>query len=140
VLETLVVSQGMEVRPDEAVKLTGADLSGARVTARFHFADLRGADLSGLHASADMRNQSMGLIRTEFTSADLSGATLVGAGLGRVDFKFAKLKGADFRNADLTHADFSGADLTGADFSGATLTGAVFDSALLTNVKGLDLP
>lgn len=137
VLETLVVSEGLEVRPDEATRFVGAILAGARVTARFHLADMRGADFSGLKASADMRNQSMGLIRTEFTGARLTGADFSDAELGRVDFKFAKLQGADFTRADLTRADFAGADLTGADFTGAITTGTVFDSADLTGVTGL---
>ena len=35
VLETLVVSAGMETLPEEAAKFVGANLSGAKVTARF---------------------------------------------------------------------------------------------------------
>jgi uncharacterized protein YjbI with pentapeptide repeats len=138
VLETLVVSESMEVRPDEATKFVEATLAGAKVTARFHLADMRGADFSRLKASADMRNQSMGLIRTEFTGALLTGANFSEAELERVDFKFAKLQDADFTKADLTRADFAGADLTGADFTGAITTGTVFDSAVLAGVKGLE--
>jgi len=53
-LETLVVSAGMETLPDEAAKFVGANLSGAKVTARFSLDDMRDADLSHLRASADM--------------------------------------------------------------------------------------
>ena len=44
-LETLVVSAGMETLPDEAAKFVGANLSGAKLTARFSLDDMRDADL-----------------------------------------------------------------------------------------------
>ena len=52
VLEALVVSEGMEIRPEEANTFVGADFSGAKVTARFHLADMRGAKLSGVRGLA----------------------------------------------------------------------------------------
>jgi len=73
-LETLVVSAGMETRPEEAATFVGANLSGAKLMARFSLYDMRGANLSGVHGSADMRNQSMGLIRADFSRANLAGA------------------------------------------------------------------
>ena len=110
ILETLVASAGMETQPDEAAKFVGADLSGAKVTARFSLDDMRGANLSHLKASADMRNQSMGLIRTDFSRANLADVNFEGAELAYVNFEFAKLQHANFSGADLSNADFAGAD------------------------------
>ena len=140
VLETLVVSAGMETRPEEAARFVGANLSGAKVTARFSLDDMHGANLSRLQASADMRNQSMGLIRTDFSRANLADANFEGAALAHVNFEFAKLQRANFSGADLSDADLAGADLTDANFSGAKTTGASFASASLTGVRGLSLP
>src|SRR4029077_2938513 len=52
-LETLVVSAGLQTLPQEAATFVGANLSGAKVTARFNLADMRGANLSHIRASAD---------------------------------------------------------------------------------------
>jgi uncharacterized protein YjbI with pentapeptide repeats len=49
--------------------LDGADLSGARVTANLTGARLVGALLTGANLSADMKNQSMGLMRAVLKSA-----------------------------------------------------------------------
>lgn len=136
-LETLVVSEGMETRPDEAARFAGADLSDARMVARFSLDDMQGANLSRVHAAADMRNQSMGLIRADFSRANLAGAKFTGAALGNASFEFAKLQHADFSGADVSDADFDGADLTDADFTRAKTDGASFDSAVLTGVRGL---
>ncbi|MBO0756162.1 MAG: pentapeptide repeat-containing protein, partial [Bradyrhizobiaceae bacterium] len=46
VLETLVVSAGLETHPEEAASFVGANLSGAKVIARFSLDDMRGANLS----------------------------------------------------------------------------------------------
>jgi uncharacterized protein YjbI with pentapeptide repeats len=92
VLETLIVSAGLETRPEEAASFVEANLSGAKVTARFSLDDMTGANLSHLRASADMRNQSMGLIRADFSRATLTGANFEGAALAHVNFEFAKLE------------------------------------------------
>lgn len=136
-LGILVVSHGMETKPDEAARFVGANLSDAHILARFQLDDMRGANLAHVMAAADMRNQSMGLIHTDFSSANLDGASFVGAQLAYASFRFAKLNGADFSGAGLQEADFSGAYLTGADFTGADTTGATFTSATLADVKGL---
>jgi uncharacterized protein YjbI with pentapeptide repeats len=140
VLETLIVSAGLETLPQEAASFVGANLAGAKVTARFSLDDMRGADLSHLRASADMRNQSMGLIRADFSRANLAGANFEGAALGRVNFEFAKLQRANFSEADLADADFAGADLTDADLTEAKTTGTNFNSAVLTGVRGFSPP
>lgn len=135
-LETLIVSAGMQTLPQEAATFVGANLSGAKVTARFNLDDMRGANLSHIQASADMRNQSMGLIRTEFSQANLNDANFEDAALAHVNFAFAKLARANFSGADLSYADFTGADLTDSDLTGANVTGAIFTQAVLKGVKG----
>ncbi len=135
-LETLVVSAGLQTLPQEAATFVGANLSGAKVTARFNLDDMRGANLSHIRASADMRNQSMGLIRTEFSQANLIDANFEGAALAHVNFAFAKLSRANFSGADLNHADLTGADLTDADLTGATTTRTDFTNAILQGTKG----
>ena len=85
-LETLAVSAGLQTVPQEAASFVGANLSGAKITARFNLDDMRGADLSHIRASADMRNQSMGLIRTELSQANLTDANFQGAALARANF------------------------------------------------------
>ena len=136
-LETLVVSAGMQTLPQEAATFVGANFSGARVTARFNLDDMHGADLSHIQASADMKNQSMGLIRTEFSQTNLNDANFEDAMLAHVNFEFAKLARANFSGADLSYADFTGANLTDADLTGANTTGAIFAQAVLKGVKGL---
>ena len=120
-LETLVVSAGLQTLPQEAASFVGANLSGAKLTARFNLYDMRGANLSHVRASADMKNQSMGLIRTEFSQANLTDANFQGAALARANFAFAKLLRANFSGADLTESDLSGAELFRADFTRARL-------------------
>jgi uncharacterized protein YjbI with pentapeptide repeats len=137
ILETLVVSAGLETKPTEAAKFVDADLSGARIMARFSLDDMHGANFSHAKMSADIRNQSMGLIHTDFTSANLRGANFSGAALGHVSFRFADLAGADLSAADLRDADLSGANLTGANLTGADATEADFDSAILKDARGL---
>ena len=138
VLETLVVSAGLQTTPAEAASFVNANLSGAHVMARFSLDDMRGANFSGAKMAADMRNQSMGLIHTDFSSAKLNGTNFAGAALGHVSFRFADLTGANLSGADLRRADFTGADLTGANLTGANATGADFDSARLKDALGLD--
>lgn len=123
VLETLVVSAGLQTTPAEAATFVEANLSGARIMARLSLDDMRGANFSRAKMAADMRNQSMGLIHTDFSSAKLSGANFSAAELGHVSFRFA----------DLTRANLTGADATGADFDGASLRNALG----LDAVKGL---
>lgn len=137
-MQTVVTSTGMDNTPDQAAIFVRADLSDASITVHFSFDDMRGANFSRAHMTVNMANQSMGLLRTEFMSANLDGADFTGAGLAHVTFRFAKLNDARFNGADLSTADFIGAYLTGADFTGANVQGATFESATLTAVKGLD--
>jgi uncharacterized protein YjbI with pentapeptide repeats len=137
-LQGLVVSSGLEINLAEAPSFKGANFTGARIIARFSRFDLSGADFSHAMLGADMKNQSMGLMRTDFAGANLAGANFAGADLGRASLRFANLTGANLTGARLTDADLSGADLTGADLSNADADGADFGNAILKDAKGLD--
>jgi quinoprotein dehydrogenase-associated probable ABC transporter substrate-binding protein len=132
--------------------LKEADLSGARLIGDLRRANLERAVLTKMDASADMKNQSMGLMRANLVSASLKGADLSGSDFSRADFSFSDLSGANLAGAKLSGADFSGTDLRGAnlagadlsgsklidtDFTGANLAGADFTAAVLRSVKGL---
>jgi uncharacterized protein YjbI with pentapeptide repeats len=124
-------------------QVRNADLSHADLTRAKSIGDFRGANLSGatlidLKGGADMKNQSMGLMRTVFTSANLEGANLRGADLGRARLDFAILRGADLTDAILTGSDFSGADVTGATIAGADFTNVDVSGAKLRQLKGED--
>jgi uncharacterized protein YjbI with pentapeptide repeats len=137
-VQGLVVASGMQTNPAEAPVFLRTRFVGARVIARFGGFDLRGADFTDARLAVDMRNQSMGIMRADFSSARLEGANFTRADLGRAWFRFARLQGARFTGASLLHVDFSGADLTGADLTGADATGADFGQAILTGAIGLD--
>jgi uncharacterized protein YjbI with pentapeptide repeats len=128
----------MENTPEQAATFVRADLSDSSITVHFSFYDMRGANFSRAHMTVVMANQSMGLLRSEFMSANLDGADFTSAGLGHVTFRFAKLNGARFNGADLDNADFAGAYLSGADFTDANVHDATFEGATLTGAKGLD--
>jgi uncharacterized protein YjbI with pentapeptide repeats len=118
--------------------LTGADLTGARAPAIFNDARIAGAVFREADLSADMRNQSMGLMRAVFQGADGQEADFTGAKLGRADLQFADLRGAVFRDADLSFADLGGADLTGADVTGTEFSEADVTSARLVGLIGAE--
>jgi uncharacterized protein YjbI with pentapeptide repeats len=134
----LVVSSGLDISPAEAAVFRGANFSGAHIIARLSRFDLSGANFANAKMGADMKNQSMGLMRADLSGSNLSGANFSGADLSRALMRFADLTGADLRNADLTGADLSGADLTDADLTGADATEADLGGAVLKNVRGLE--
>jgi uncharacterized protein YjbI with pentapeptide repeats len=134
----LVVSSGLENIPAEAPAFRDANFSGARIIARLSGFDLRGANFTDAKMGADMRNQSMGLMRADLSGAKLSGANFSGADLGRALMRFADLTGANLTDANLSGADLSGANLTRADLTGADLSDADLGGAVLTNARGLD--
>ena len=118
--------------------LRGADLTGARLAADFTRADLTGAVLRDADFSADMRNQSMGLMRGVLSNATADGADFSGARMMRADLEFGSFRGARFTDADLSMATLGGADLTGADVAGARFDGADLTSARLIDLEGAD--
>ncbi len=120
---SLFASQMQETNFDHA------DLSSARVAGDFSRAHLREAKLVKADLSADMKNQSMGLMRVVFRSADLEGADFEGADLARADLQFAKFRGANFSHADLSGSEAGGADFRGAIFNQTDLTGCDVTSA-----------
>jgi len=134
----LVVSSGLDVSPDEAPIFKAANFSGSRIIARLSRFDLSGANFTEAKMGADMRNQSMGLMRTDLSGANLAGANFTKADLSRAAMRFANLAGADLSGANLSGADLSGANLTGADLTGADATDADLGGAILTNVRGLE--
>ena len=134
VLETLVVSTGLETRPEEAVSFVAANLSGAKVTARFSLDDMREAKPFSSSRLALLLGTGR---RADFSRANLTGANFEGAALAHVNFEFAKLQHTNFSGADLSDADFAGADLTNADLTGANIARVDFNSAVLTGAKGL---
>jgi uncharacterized protein YjbI with pentapeptide repeats/rhodanese-related sulfurtransferase len=122
----------------QRTNLKHAKLDGARITANLKGANLSGASLREADMAADMKNQSMGLMRISLKSANLDGADLRGARAGRADIEFASLRGAQLQDADFTRAEFAGADLTGASIAGTNLTEADVASARLIELKGID--
>ena len=137
-LQGLVVSMGMETSAAQAPILPGADLSGARIVARLSWANMQGAKFVDALMGADMKNQSMGLMRAELSSANLAGADFSGADLRHALMRFTKLMGANLAGANLAKADLSGANLTDADLTGADVSDADFSQVVLTGARGLD--
>lgn len=115
--------------------LKRAKLDGARITANLSKADLSGASLRNADMAADMKNQSMGLMRAVLTSANLDGADLSGARAGRADLEFASLKGARLDGADFSHAALGGADLSEASVAGTVFRYADVAATTLTGLK-----
>lgn len=134
----LVVSSGLEISLAEAPIFKGAKFVGAHIIARLSRFDLSGADFTSAKMAPDLRNQSMGLMRTDLSGANLSGANFSKADLGFALLRFANLTGAVLAGANLAAADLSGADLTGADLTEVDATEADFGRAVLTNVRGLE--
>ncbi len=132
-----VVAQNLEARKGEIPIFKGANLTGARVQARFTGGDLEGAKFTGGDVSAHLNNQSMGLMHTEMGSANLAGADFSHANMGHADLSFADLHGANFAGADLARADLTGADASGADFGDANLDGTEMADTKLVGAKGL---
>jgi hypothetical protein len=93
------------------------------------------ANLSG----ANLSGASLG--RADLSRANLNGANLRDANLSRANLNGAYLNGADLRDANLSRANLSGADLIGTDLSRANLNGADLINADLShsNLNAADL-
>lgn len=132
-----VMSSTIDVTPAERPKFVGADLTKARVIARFSQTDMSFAKFTDARMGVDIKNQPMGQMRCDFSGAILTGADFTGADVNRALFRFANLTSTNFAGAKLFGADLSGADLTGANLSGADLTEADLDGTILKGAKGL---
>ena len=117
---------------------SGADFSRSRPIGDFKGANMSGATLVDLRGGADIKNQSMGLMRAVFTSVNLSGANLKGANLGRSRLDYANLADANLTDAVLMGSDLSGANLTGATVAGADFKNVDVSGARLLSLKGQD--
>jgi uncharacterized protein YjbI with pentapeptide repeats len=117
-------------------KLDGADLTGARIAGDLSRASMRGARLDRADLSADMRNQSMGLMRGILRSAKLDGASLADANLSRAVLEFASLRDASLKGASLNGSELAGADFLGADVADADFDGADVTSTRLVGLRG----
>jgi hypothetical protein len=95
----------------QGANLKGANLSGARLIGDLGRVNLEQAVLKGTDGAADMKNQSMGLMRANIVSAKLRGADLSGSDFSRADFSFSDLSGVNLAGATLVGAAFSGTDL-----------------------------
>src|SRR5436190_1441548 len=102
----------------QGANLKGANLSGARLIGDLRKANLEGSVLTKMDGAADMKNQSMGLMRANIVSANLRGADLSGSDFSRADFSFSDLSGANLAGTRLSGAEFSGTDLRGANLAG----------------------
>ena len=122
----------------EAADLSGANLSGTRIIGYLRGAKLVGATLTKANIGADPGNQSMGVMRATFISADLSGADFTGANLFKADFSHATLAGARSRAPNLSNSELVQTDLTRADLTGAKLAQANLDGADFTGAIGVD--
>ncbi len=144
---------GLDAAQMQKMRADGVDFSNARLAGDLSGASLRGAIFDKADLSADMKNQSMGLMRANIVSAKAIEADLSDSDFSRTDFSFSdlsrakmlrtKLFRADFSGANLSRADLSGADLRDAvfndtDLSGANLTNADLTGATARNVHGLD--
>jgi uncharacterized protein YjbI with pentapeptide repeats len=119
-------------------RLAGADLSGARVVANFEGANLEGAKLIDASMAPDMKNQSMGLMRTVFRSAVGDSAPVCGPDLARCHKEFAKVRDAVVVDVDFANARLGGIDLTGSDVRGMNVARANHASAKLRQLTGED--
>ena len=132
----------------QRARADGADFSRARIAGDLTGASLRGAKFIEANMAADMKNQSMGLMRAVLASAIAEGADFTAADLMSADLRYLHAAGADFSGASMQGADAAGADFTGAKWDGAKVSGLDLDSAridddaaaLLKDAKGLEAP
>ena len=124
--------------------LKGANFDNTRITANFKGADLTDASFRHSDLSADMKNQSMGLMGTVMTSTKLINVDFTGANLSRVDAEFARFNDAVLDDVNLSGSKLAGANLTGASVKNLDLEDADLDGTKLkslinaASIVGLD--
>jgi uncharacterized protein YjbI with pentapeptide repeats len=87
---------------------------------------------------ADMKNQSMGLMRTVMRMAKLDGADMRNVNAMRLDAEYASLRGALLDNANFRGAKLAGADLTEASVAGMDLSGSDVSGAYLVRLIDME--
>lgn len=117
-------------------RLEGADLSRAVLLGNLSEARLDGARLLHAKGGANMKNQSMGLIRLVMTYASLDRADFSDADLAVCDGRFARFTNATLHRVNFSDCDLRGADFTGADLTDADMTGAKLEGAIFANIRG----
>ncbi len=119
---------------DRVCALTKASLAATGRGLDLADADLSGIDLSGFDLRHSILNRAS-LYGTKLVGADLSGTSMVCAGIERTDFSRALLRGAYVHAMAAQASKFVGADLTGvvdgtgALFHGCDMTEAVIEDA-----------
>ena len=88
--------------------LSDTDFTHARTAADFNKATLTRAIFKEADFSADMRNQSMGLMRGVLTSTHGSEVDFTNAQMSCADLEFAKLPNANFTGADMSMTTLGG--------------------------------
>jgi uncharacterized protein YjbI with pentapeptide repeats len=86
----------------------------------------------------NIKNQGMGQMRTDLSSANLAGAILTNADFNRSLMAYCNLSGSNLRGVNFFRVKLDGADLTGADITGADFTEAELTGAIFRGVKGFD--
>ena len=86
-----VVVLGGEVKKMPVFK--GANLTGVKMIADLPGADLSGANFSNAMVGVNIKNQGMGQMRTDLSSANLAGANLAGADFNRSLMAFCQPEG-----------------------------------------------
>jgi uncharacterized protein YjbI with pentapeptide repeats len=115
----------------QRVRADKANFSGIRLTADLTGASLSEAIFNEADLSADMKNQSMGLMRAILRSTRLEGASFKKANLMSVDLRFAHAAHTNFTEANLSDANAAGADFSRAVWKDARVTNLDLDSALI---------
>ena len=125
----LFAAQMQDVQADQA------NFSHARLTADLTRGLLRQAVFDDADLSADMKNQSMGLMRAVLRSAKLDGANFKNTNLTSADLRFIHAKNANFDEANLTNADAAGADFRGASWRQTRVKDLDIDSAQIDAIN-----
>lgn len=86
-------------------------------------------DLSGANLSGVAKRAGGDYAQSNFSRADLSGATLINVLMNGADFSHANLSGVKARAAELYGADLTGADLSNASFTDSNLGNAKMSGA-----------
>lgn len=115
----------------QRVRADKANFSGIRLTADLTGASLRESIFNEADLSADMKNQSMGLMRAILRSTRLEGASFKKANLMSVDLRFAHAAHINFTQANLSDANAAGADFSEAIWKDSRVTNLDLDSALI---------